>query len=99
MITVKVTSEKTLDTPDDIVAYLQENYANMSAGSAFKPGEVVSITTRTGMPPEFGVGDVGVVLFSEVAPSPFTHVRLLHANGSTMSVQVQTANLSKRDAA
>jgi hypothetical protein len=99
MVTVKLTSEKTLDTPEEIAAFLQESYADLSGRSAFKPGDVVSITSRAGMMPDFGVGDVGVVVFSEPAPAPFTHLRLLHANGSTMTIQVQTANLGKRDAA
>jgi hypothetical protein len=96
MVTVKLTSEKTLNTPEDIAAFLQESYADLASRAAFQPGEVVSISSRAGMMPDFGVGDVGVVVFSEPAPAPFTHVRLLHANGSTMTIQVQTANLSKR---
>lgn len=99
MITVKVTSEKTLDTADDIAKFLQANYADMAARAELQPGDVVAITSRAGVIPDIGIGDVGVVLFSEPAPSPFTHVRLLHTNGNIMTMQLQTANLSKRDAA
>ena len=98
MVTVKITSEKTLDTPEEIAKFLLDDYSDMASRLAFAPGDVVSIANRSGLIPELGIGDVAVVLFSEPSPSPFTHVRLLHANGGLMSVQTQTANLTKRDA-
>ncbi|NEU14715.1 hypothetical protein G3T14_21790 [Methylobacterium sp. BTF04] len=96
MITVKITSERKLDTPDDIAAYLTESQDDTSRG-AYHHGEVVAIANRSGLPPEIGVGDVALVLFSEPSPSPYTSVRLLHSSGSIMTMQVQTANLAKRN--
>lgn len=98
MVTIKITSEKTLDTADDIAAFLREDYSRMTDNSKLMPGEAVDITNRAGLPPEIAVGDVGIVLFSEPSPSPFTHVRLLHSNGSLMTMQLQTTCLTKRDA-
>lgn len=97
MITVNVTSRRTLDTADDIAAFLKENYASGSGG-VFASGDVVTIA-RAGLPPEIGVGDVAIVLFDEPAPNPYTTVRLLHANGSLITFQAQTANLTKREVA
>ncbi|MCJ2032886.1 hypothetical protein [Methylobacterium sp. J-068] len=96
---MKITSEKTLDTPDDIAAFLRSDYEDMTARAAFQPGDVVSIANRAGMIPDIGIGDVAVVVYSEPSPSPFTHARLLHENGSTMTMQIQTANLTRRAAA
>jgi hypothetical protein len=97
MVKVKITSEKTLETSEEIADFLVSSYTETTARSPFSPGDVVSITNRAGLPPDVGVGDVAVVLFSEPAPSPFTHARLLHANGSTMTLQLQTSNLTARD--
>jgi hypothetical protein len=96
MITVKVTSEKNLQSVEEIAVFLEEGYADLMKRSAFQPGSVVSIMNRAGLPPDIGVGDIAVVLFSDPAPAPFTHVRLLHANGSTMTLQMQTSSLGER---
>lgn len=99
MVTVKVQSELTLDTPEAIVAYLGEQYDAYRGSAPFAPGDRVSITSRAGLPPEIGMGDVGVVLLCEPSPSPYTTVRLLHANGAVMTMQLQTSSLARRDGA
>lgn len=96
MVTVKIMTERSLDTPEDIAAYLSEHHQAQVERSPFAAGEVVAIVSRAGMMPEFGMGDVAVVLLVEPAPSPYSTVRVLHANGSVMTLQVQTANLATR---
>ncbi|NEU14317.1 hypothetical protein G3T14_19610 [Methylobacterium sp. BTF04] len=97
MVTVNITSQRTLDTPDDIAAFLSESYESAD-GAAFKPGDLVNVA-RAGLPPEMGVGDVAIVLYDDPKPSPYTTVRMLHASGALMTFQAQTTNLTKRDGA
>lgn len=99
MVDVKITSVRTLDTPADIAQFLTERHAAAVDGAVFQYGDLVKLTKRDGLPPEMCQGDVATYLYSEPAPSPFTSVRMLLANGSLITTNVQTANLAKWEGA
>ncbi|TFZ59312.1 hypothetical protein E4V01_07630 [Methylorubrum sp. Q1] len=97
MITVTETSKRTLSSPDEIAAFLEQRFAQMLASSPFKPGEAVRIADRAGLPSDLGAGDVGMMLLD--VPGAWSHVLLLTAAGMPIVVQVASANLAKRVAA
>ena len=77
MLTFSESRQRTLNTPDEIAAYLGEAFRNMQEASTFKTGDEVAITSRSGLPPEIGVGDVGVMLCDHgegAPPSAAGHV-------------------------
>ncbi|MFD6321028.1 hypothetical protein [Methylorubrum thiocyanatum] len=62
MLTFSESRQRTLNTPDEIAAYLGETVRSMQEDGPFKSGDEVAITSRSGLPPEIGVGDVGIML-------------------------------------
>jgi hypothetical protein len=97
MVTIQETKTRDLNSPDEIVAYLQQRYGEMEA-SEFKPGEAVTLVSRAGLPQDFAVGDVAVFL-SAVPNQPFASILCLNAAGREIAVQAQTLSLAKRTAA
>lgn len=98
MLTFSETRQRTLNTPDEIAAYLAETFRDMREASAFKMGDPVAITSRSGLTPEIGVGDVGIML-CDLTNQLFSWVLVFTAGGQQMAVQIQTANLAKREQA
>ncbi len=98
MLTVSETRQRTLNTPDEIAVYLDEIFRGMAEESPFETGETVAITSRAGLPPEIAVGDVGIML-CDLPGQLFSWVLVLTSGGQRMAVQVQTANLAKREPA
>ena len=96
MITIQETKSRELTSPEEIVGYLQQRYAEVKP-SEFAPGEAVDITARAGIPPEFAVGDVAVFLCS-VPNQPFSYILALNSTGREIAIQVQTSNLNRRAA-
>ncbi len=95
MVTVTETSTRTLSTPDEIAAFLDQRFAQMVASSPFKTGEAVRIADRAGLPADLGAGDVATWLF-EMPGTAWSNVLLLSATGTPLVVQVASGNLAKR---
>lgn len=98
MLTFSETRQRTLNTPDEIAAYLGETFRAMQESGPFKPGDEVAITSRSGLPPEIGIGDVGIML-CDLPNQLHSWVLVFTAGGQQMAVQIQTANLAKRESA
>jgi hypothetical protein len=98
MLTFAERRERTLNTPDEIANYLGETFRAMQEKSPFKAGDKVSITSRSGLAPEIGIGDVGVAL-CDLPEQPWTWVLVFTVGGQQIPVQIQTANLAKREPA
>lgn len=98
MLTFNETVQRTLNTPDEIAGYLAESFRAMQEKGPFKPGDEVAITSRSGLPPEIGVGDVGIML-CDLPNQLFSWVLIFTSGGQQMVVQIQTANLAKREPA
>lgn len=97
MVTVTETSTRTLASPDEIAAFLEQRFAQMVTTSPFKTGESVRIADRAGLPADLGAGDVGLMLMD--VPGAWSHVLLLTTTGMPVVVQVASSNLAKRVAA
>ncbi|KQQ23745.1 hypothetical protein ASF53_05320 [Methylobacterium sp. Leaf123] len=97
MLTFAESRQRTLNTPDEIAAYLGETFQGMQDQSPFQTGEAVDITSRAGLSPEIAVGDVGVVL-CDLPGQLFSWVLVFTAGGQQIAIQVQTDNLAKREA-
>lgn len=95
MLTFSESRQRTLSTADEIAAYLAETFRGMQEASAFKAGDTVAITSRSGLTPEIGVGDVGIML-CDLPNQLFSWVLVFTSGGQQMPVQIQTANLAKR---
>ncbi|GAA0278218.1 hypothetical protein LNAOJCKE_4542 [Methylorubrum aminovorans] len=98
MLTFSETRQRTLNTSDEIAAYLGETFRDMQEASTFKTGDPVAITSRSGLTPEIGVGDVGIML-CDLPNQLFSWVLVFTSGGQQMAVQIQTANLAKREPA
>lgn len=98
MVKITETSTRTLETSEEVAAYLAQRFAQMGEAAAFQTGEVVNIASRAGMPPEIGAGDVAVWIAAS-SGVPWSHVLVLTAGGAEIVVQVPTANLAKREPA
>lgn len=96
MLTITETKEVRLDTPDEIAAYLTATFSEMVADSPFKSGEAVAFTSRGGLHQDIAIGDVGVML-CDLPRQPWSWVLVFTSSGQPMAVQVQTANLAKRE--
>lgn len=96
MLTVSETRQRTLNSPEEIAAYLDEAFHRMAEESPFQTGETVAITSRSGLAPEIAVGDVGIML-CDLPGQLFSWVLVLTSGGQRMAIQVQTANLAKRE--
>ena len=97
MLTFAETRQRTLNTPDEIAAYLSETFRGMQEASPFRTGDEVTITSRSGLAPEIGIGDVGIML-CDLPGQLHSWVLVFTAGGQQMAVQIQTANLAKREA-
>lgn len=95
MLTFSESRQRTLNTPDEIAAYLAETFAGMQERSAFTPGQVVDITNRSGLSAEIGVGDVGVLL-CDLPDQLFSWVLVFTSGGQQIAIQVQTSNIARR---
>lgn len=89
MVTVKSTTDVTLNTPAEIVAYLKEQ----RTGDRFKPGDVVRVTDRASLPNSVMTGDVGIVIGYDTPGAPFTSVRYLTTNGTVTSGLIESTKL------
>ena len=98
MLTFSESRQRTLNTPDEIAAYLGETFRSMQEASAYQPGDPVAITSRSGLSSEIGVGDVGIML-CDLPSQLFSWVWVFTSGGQQMAVQIQTANLAKREQA
>lgn len=96
MLTFAETRPRTLNTPDEIAAYLAGTFRELQEASPFKPGDPVAITSRSGLQPEVGAGDVGVML-CDLPNQLHSWVLVFTTGGQQMAVQIQTANLAKRE--
>ena len=92
MITVTETSKRDLATPEAILAFLSERYTAQEP-DRFAPGTRVRLKSRTALGPEYGIGDVGVVLFDGTATAAWVHVLLLNVAGLLVVVQIPRDNL------
>lgn len=95
MLTFSESRQRTLETPDEIAAYLSETFQGMQERSPFRTGEVVDIVTRSGLSPEIGIGDVGVLL-CDLPDQLFSWVLVFTAGGQQIAIQVQTAHIARR---
>lgn len=95
MLTFSESHQRTLETPDEIAAYLAETFAGMQERSAFTPGQVVDITNRSGLSPDIGIGDVGVLL-CDLPEQLFSWVLVFTSGGQQLAIQVQTSNIAQR---
>ncbi|MGN7124085.1 hypothetical protein [Methylorubrum thiocyanatum] len=98
MLTFAETHQRTLSTPDEIAAYLAGTFRGMQEASPFRTGNEVTITSRSGLAPEIGIGDVGIML-CDLPGQLHSWVLVFSAGGQQMAVQIQTANLAKREKA
>ncbi|ACK82446.1 hypothetical protein [Methylorubrum extorquens] len=98
MLTFSESRQRTLSTPYEIAAYLGETFRAMQEASAFKAGDPVTITARSGLTPEIGIGDVGIML-CDLPNQLHSWVLVFTSGGQQMAVQIQTANLAKREPA
>lgn len=98
MITVTETSKRELATPEEILAFLSERYAAQDP-DRFAPGTRVRIKSRTGLGPEYGIGDVGVVLFDGAATAAWVHVLVLNTAGLLVVMQMPRDSLEPAGAA
>lgn len=96
MLTFAESRQRTLNTADEIVDYLSEEFRAMQEGTSFRPGDKVSITSRSGLAPEIGIGDVGIML-CDLPNQLHSWVLVFTSGGQRMPVQIQTANLAKRE--
>lgn len=96
MITVTETSKKTktLNTSEEIATFLKRHHRGLVKDAAFKPGEVVRITNRAGIPPDICIGDRVVILF-EATPGLVAHVLALNSGGAPVQFVAQVSNLAK----
>jgi hypothetical protein len=98
MLTFAETRQRTLNTPDEIATYLAETFRKMQEASPFRAGDEVAITSRSGLTPEIGIGDIGIML-CDLPGQLHSWVLVFTASGQQMAVQIQTANLAKREQA
>lgn len=98
MLTVSETRQRTLNSPDEIAAYLDEAFRAMAEESPFTTGDLVAITSRAGLAPEVAIGDVGVML-CDLPGQLWSWVLVFTSGGQRLPIQVQTANLAKREPA
>ncbi|MEN3213617.1 hypothetical protein PUR23_26845 [Methylorubrum populi] len=98
MLTFAEARQRTLNTPDEIAAYLAETFRGTQEASPFRTGDEVTITSRSGLAPEIGIGDVGVLL-CDLPGQLHSWVLVFTAGGQQMAVLIQTANLAKREPA
>lgn len=97
MVTITETTQRELNTVEEIIDHLRQGYDAMAASAPFATGDLVDITSRAGIPPDTGVGDVAIFLASETG-SPWSSVMLLTGGGNRIITAVPTENLTKRDA-
>ena len=97
MLTFAEPQQRTLDTPNEIAAYLSESFTAAQEGSPFKAGEAVAFASRYGLSPEIAVGDVGIMLCA-LPNQPWSWVQVFTAGGQQVAIQVLTDNLAKREA-
>ncbi|GJD58157.1 hypothetical protein [Methylobacterium dankookense] len=98
MITVTEQTQRTLETPEEIGAYLAARYADHAAKARFQPGERVSFRSSAGVPPELAIGGVGIMVY-DAPGNPFSHVMVLHSSGREIVVQVPSDNLAQAEVA
>ena len=98
MLTFNETRQRTLNTPDEIAAYLGESFRSMQETSPLKTGDTVAITSRAGLAPEIAIGDVGIML-CDLPHQLWSWVLVFTSGGQQLAVQIQTANLAKRETA
>lgn len=96
MLTFAESRQRTLNTPDEIAAYLSETFQGMQERSPFTSGDVVDIA-RAGLSPEIAIGDVGVLL-CDLPDQLFSWVLVFTGGGQQIAIQIQTTNLTKRGA-
>lgn len=95
MLTVNVVTPKTLETQDEIAAHVAYEYERRMRLAPLKPGDKVRIIRRDGIPPEYLVGDVGIVLLCDPEQSPQATLLGLNKGGATIQYPAPTANLEK----
>ncbi|MGX5777020.1 hypothetical protein [Methylorubrum zatmanii] len=98
MVTITETAQRELSTVEEIIDHLRQGYDAMAATSPFAAGDLVDISSRAGIPPDTGIGDVAIFLVS-VSGTPWSTVMLLTGGGNRIITAVPTENLTKRDAA
>ncbi|MCJ2009183.1 hypothetical protein MKK60_19190 [Methylobacterium sp. J-092] len=91
-----VVTEHQLTTPDEIVAYLVDDYAERAAKAPFAPGERVKLVGRAGLPGDMAAGDVAVVIWADTT---FCSIMAVHRTAGVMVISIMTDNLAKWDAA
>lgn len=96
MLTFPETRPRTLNTPDEIAEYLAETFRGLQEASQFKPGDPVAITSRSGVQPEIGAGDVGIML-CDLPNQLHSWVLVFTDGGQQIAVQILTSNLAKRE--
>lgn len=96
MLTFAESRQRTLNTADEIADYLSETFRVMQEGTPFRPGDPVNITSRSGLAPEIGIGDVGIML-CDLPNQLHSWVLVFTSGGQQMAAQIQTANLAKRE--
>ncbi|MBA9068418.1 hypothetical protein FHR71_002159 [Methylobacterium sp. RAS18] len=98
MLTFSEARQRTLKTSDEIAAYLSDTFQTMQEKASFKPGDPVNIVSRSGLVPDIGVGDVGIML-CDLPGQLHSWVWVFTSGGQQIAVQIQTANLAKREQA
>lgn len=98
MLTITESKQVTLDTPDEIAAYLVATVAEVAADSPLKNGDVVTFKSRAGLHQDIAIGDVGVML-CDLPRQPWSWVLVFTSGGQPMAIQVQTDSLAKREPA
>jgi hypothetical protein len=88
-------TERTLSTPEEIAEHVAAEFKRRQDAAPFKAGDRVRIVRRDGVPSQFMVGDVGVVMICDPDFSPQTTLLGVSNLGMTIQYPVQTANLEK----
>lgn len=99
MLTIRQTTvtERTLETPDEIAAYLANEHRRRNEAAPFRYGDRVILATRDGIPPQFVAGDVGIVLLCDPEVTPLTTILMVTTEGYTGHFVVPTTSLRSAD--
>lgn len=89
-------TERTLETPEQIVEHVAAEFDRRRDAAAFKFGDRVRLLRRDGVPPQFVIGDVGVVVaLCDTMQSQLCMLLCANETGMIIQYPVAIRNLEK----
>ncbi|WP_132256536.1 hypothetical protein [Methylobacterium segetis] len=97
-ITETHTTQRTLETEEDIAAYLTSEFERRAEAAGFRPGSLARLSNRNGVSALMGAGTVVIVLACDPASSPLATVLGMNTSGGVMQFLVPAEILAPRTA-